>query len=298
MISNNRCKQPIVKHLCNKCCRVTQVHLPCVGNWGRCLILEPVQLLLTNRLNLVRHIPAEPSSAGGLWFRTHIACLRRWRARHPREHLPKIYSEVLASWSSWLPIKEWVRCAYLEEHYEGSFFWITATGSSVEVFSDNLDLKVVTCSVKHMLGWPMEPKLSTIPIDDVLISVFGRLSSINATEASVDTIEVLLDSPPGCRARCKVRQIWESPEGPIICIEEFTVGGLIVVCEVGGRLKVDSGVAACVGQVPISAHFVVIPSGICWAENCLGACVSHDHCAHHQPNKSGLLSHLIQLLSE
>lgn len=42
----------------------------------------------------------------------------------------------------------------------------------------------------------MEPKLSTVPINDVLICVFGRLSSINATEASVDTVEVLLDSEP------------------------------------------------------------------------------------------------------
>lgn len=101
----------------------------------------------------------------------------------------------------------------------------------------------------------MEPKLSTVPVNDVLICVFGRLSSINATEASIDTVEVLLDSEPCRLARDKVGQVRESVRGPIICIEEFTVGGLIVVCEVGGCLKVNSGVAGCVGQVPIRAHF-------------------------------------------
>ena len=291
MISNNRCKKPIVEHLRNKCCRVTQVNLPCVRSRRKRLILEPVKLFLANRLNLVCHIPAEPSSAGGLRFSSYIARLRRWRARHPRENLPEIHCEVLSCWSSWLPVEEWVRRAHLEEHYEGSLFRVTATRSSIEVFSDNLDLKVVTCSVKHMLGRPMEPKLSTVPVNDVLICVFGRLSSINSTEASVDTVEVLLDSEPSWRARRKVGQVRESPQCPIICIEEFTVGGLIVVCEVGGRLKVNSGVAACVGQVPIRAHFVVVPGGVGGTENSLSACVSHDHCAHDQPDKSGLLSH-------
>jgi len=291
VVSNNGCKNPIVEHLRNKSCRVTQVHLPCIRSRRKCLILEPVQLFLANRLNLVRHIPTEPSRTGGLRFSSYIARLRRWRARHPRENLPEIHCKVLSSWSSWLPVEEWVRCAHLEEHYEGSLFWVTATRSTIEVFSDNLDLKVVTCSVKHMLGWPVESKLSTVPVNDVLICVFGRLSSINATEASVDTVEVLLDSEPSWRARRKVGQVRESPQGPIICIEEFTVGGLIVVCEVCGCLKVNSGVAACVGQVPIRAHFVVVPGGVGGTENSLSACVSHDHCAHDQPQNSGLLSH-------